>query len=240
MSTSHDNNLFYAPKEDWVDNHTSVEIKGQEAVHISKVLRYKVGDGITVADGVGNHWSSEIISISKKSVFAEVKEGVKGEVPTIKKVMAFGAIKKRDRLEFAIEKAVELGAWEICIFDADHSERSRLNEVRIIRQITSAFKQSRRFYFPELVIKKSLDEVVEHYKNWQPFMAYLGDEMESVTPKTLEDAHNLLLVGPEGGFSNREADLVKSKKGTFVSLGKNRLRAETAVAAFLAQFLDTK
>lgn len=230
-------NFFYAPEECWNKEKTIVEITGQEAIHISKVLRYKVGDEVFVADGIGNHCKCTIKEISKKSVTAYIVEAESESEPTTKKVMAFGAIKKRDRLEFAIEKAVELDAWEICVFDADHSERSRLNEERLVTQVISAFKQSGRYFLPNLVIKNSLDDVLEYYAGHHLVMAYLGDE-KSEYPEKLTSDKNLLLVGPEGGFSKREADLVKSKKGTFITLGKNRLRAETAVVAFLAQYLD--
>tara|TARA_R110002126_G_scaffold120282_4_gene261479 strand:- start:8549 stop:9241 length:693 start_codon:yes stop_codon:yes gene_type:complete len=229
-------NFFYAPLECWNKDRTIVEIKDQEAVHISKVLRQNVGDQILVADGIGNHSKCEITDISKRSVTAKVFETISEVEPGVQKVMAFGAIKKRDRLEFAIEKAVELDAWEICIFDANHSERSRINEERLQTQIVSAFKQSGRFFLPKLVIKKSLNEVFEHYADHNPIMAYLGDEKTEKTG-ALTHLKNLLLVGPEGGFSKREADLTKERGGKFISLGENRLRAETAVVAFLARYL---
>lgn len=232
-------NFFYAPPENWKEDRSEVEITDQEAIHISKVLRNEVGDKVFVVDGIGNRSKCEIIDISKKSVQLKVLETNSQIEPTTKKVIAFGAIKKRDRLEFAIEKAVELDAWEICVFDADHSERSRLNEERLHTQIVSAFKQSGRFYLPKLVIKRSLDEVLGYYKEQSILMAYLGEE-ESAIPSDLKDSGNLLLVGPEGGFSNREAGLAKSKGAQFVTLGKNRLRAETAVVAFLSQFLFSK
>ena len=231
-------NFFYAPPQNWKEDRSEVEITGQEAIHISKVLRNKVGDQIFVVDGVGNRSKCEITGISKKSVQLKVLENITEKEPAKKKVIAFGAIKKRDRLEFAIEKAVELDAWEICVFDADHSERSRLNEERIQTQIVSAFKQSGRFYIPELVIKRSLDEVLEQYKEHSVLMAYLGDEVAD-NPNQLAYSESLLLVGPEGGFSKREADLAKRKGAQFISLGKNRLRAETAVVAFLSRYILT-
>lgn len=232
-------NFFYAPPENWKNDRSEVEITDQEAIHISTVLRNKVGDQTYVVDGIGNRSKCEITETSKKSVRLKVLETSSQEEPTTKKIMALGAIKKRDRLEFAIEKAVELDAWEICVFDADHSERSRLNEDRLQTQIVSAFKQSGRFYLPKLVIKRSLDEVLGYYKEHSILMAYLGDE-EAAIPSDLKDSRNLLLVGPEGGFSKREADLAKSKGAQFITLGKNRLRAETAVVAVLSQFLFFK
>jgi 16S rRNA (uracil1498-N3)-methyltransferase len=232
-------NFFYAPQDCWNTDSSLVEIKDQEATHITKVLRYKIGDEIFVADGIGNHTKCVIKEMSKKSVFAGVLDSISEIEPIIKKVIAFGAIKKRDRLEFAIEKAVELDAWEICIFDADHSERSRLNEERIKTQIVSAFKQSGRYFLPKLVIKDSLDAVLSTYNKHTLLMAYLGSE-EAQHPTQLSDTSNILLVGPEGGFSKREAALLKDKGGSFLTLGKNRLRAETAVATFLSQYLNTK
>lgn len=230
-------NYFYAPKEDWHKEH-SVELKGQEAQHIVKVLRYKTGDHINVADGQGHHFRCEITELSKQSVLARVVEGDFKHEPSQKKVLALGSIKKRDRLEYAVEKAVELGAWEICIFDADHSERSRINEERIKTQIISAFKQSGRHYLPELVILDSLDQVIKQYRDHKPIMAYLGDR-ESETKVDLIH-HNLLLVGPEGGFSEREAGVVANNSGSFISLGELRLRAETAVTALLSQYLNSQ
>jgi 16S rRNA (uracil1498-N3)-methyltransferase len=230
-------NIFYAPQDCWNEDRSLVEIRDQEAIHISKVLRYQIGDELYVADGNGNRSRCIIKEISKRDVIAQVEERLFEAEPEQKKIIAIGAIKKRDRLEFAIEKAVELDAWEICIFNADHSERSRLNEDRLHTQIVSAFKQSGRYYIPKLVVHNSLDDTLTYYKEHSLIMAYLGED-EVQIPSKLSQPKNLLLVGPEGGFSKREADLVKEKGGTFITLGKNRLRAETAVVAFLAQYLD--
>ncbi len=239
MSSVFPKNLFYAPKSKWnkTDFGEQVTIEGQEARHISKVLRYKEGDTITVADGEGVHLQCEITQISKSAVIATGKKKSTEEVPDIKKVIAFGAIKTRDRLEFAIEKAVELDAWEICIFDSDHSERSRINEDRLNTQIVSAFKQSCRYFLPKLVIKDSIEEVFEHYLNYQALVAYVGDDVETKVSSKIVNEHNLLMVGPEGGFSSREIELCKKRKAEFIDLGKNRLRAETAVAAFLSLYI---
>ncbi|HCI70953.1 MAG TPA: hypothetical protein DHV30_10290, partial [Balneola sp.] len=88
-------NFFYAPPENWKDDRSEVEITDQEAIHISKVLRNKVGDQTFVVDGIGNRSKCEITEISKKSVLLKVLETSSQEEPTSKKIMAFGAIKKR-------------------------------------------------------------------------------------------------------------------------------------------------
>lgn len=227
--------LFYSPQEYW-QNDQSVEIHGQEAKHITKVLRHNIGDTIFVADGNGAQFKGEIVEARKEFVRLNLTQGERIQPAKIRKVLALGTIKKRDRLEFAIEKAVELDASEICLFDADHSERSRLNEDRLQTLIISAFKQSNRAFMPSLTILGSLDEVYKNYKGYTFLMAH---ERTPTTeqPKALQADNNVLLVGPEGGFSQREIELqTNCEQGAFVSLGSHRLRAETAVAAFLSHY----
>lgn len=228
-------NVFFAHPEHVSANR--LELVNQEAMHASKVLRFKVGDELYASDGKGNLFKAQVSSLSKKSVLADILETDYDKEPTIKKVLVFGAIKKRDRLEFAAEKAVELGAWEICIFNADHSERSRINEDRLQSIVLSAFKQSKRRWLPEVTYQNSLDEVFEYYPNYHPVMAHV--EAGAHQPENLSHDKNLLLVGPEGGFSEREVELAKQKDTQMISLGKNRLRAETAALTMLSQFLFT-
>jgi 16S rRNA (uracil1498-N3)-methyltransferase len=228
-------NLFYAEPSSF-EGESQVIIEGQEAQHISRVLRNKVGDQINVADGAGNHFTCEITGITKKNVTAQVKEKEEEPRPEKEKILALGIIKKRDRLEFAVEKAVELGATQIILFNSDHSERSKLNEERTRLLVISAFKQSGRYWLPELHIRSSLEEVLESFSDAHLIMAHEEIPVDQ-KPESLHSAQNLLLVGPEGGFSQREVELVSSKGAELISLGKNRLRAETAVTAILSQYL---
>ena len=228
-------NIFYAPP-DWFHQEYSVQIQGQEAQHISKVLRRVPGDSIEVANGAGDIFSCEIAEITRQTVTARCVEKHSQHIPQKKKILALGTIKKRDRLEFAVEKAVELGAWEICLFDADHSERSKINTNRVEAIIVSAFKQSGRYWLPKFVFKRSLDKVLEYYGGHKVIMAHEKTSTDQ-HPQMLSSAENLLLVGPEGGFSEREVGLTEENGGEFISLGKNRLRAETAVTAILSQYL---
>ncbi len=227
-------NLFYASPKYFEENQR-VEITGQEAKHITRVLRFDVGDTVFVSDGLGNIFTGLITHASKKSVLLDIKEVESHEKPETKKVLAFGAIKKRDRLEFAIEKAVEMDVWEICIFHADHSERSKINRERMQTIALSAFKQSKRYWRPNIVYLDSLDEVFNRYQDFKPVLAHMNAKVER--PGALPAKESLLLVGPEGGFSNREIELAKAEQSQLISLGPNRLRAETAVIALLAQYL---
>ena len=227
-------NYFYAPPEQWINQH-EVEIFGQEVLHITKVLRYNVGDAIHIADGKGRIFECEINAVSKQKLSAIIGSFVEEDAPELAKVLALGVIRIRDRFEFAIEKAVELGATEICVFSADHTERTKINEDRLKLLIVSAFKQSGRFWLPDLVILKSLDEVYKCYADFDYVMAHEETSLTNRTGKLTKDS--VLMVGPEGGFSERELALNMKNTGEFISLGKNRLRAETAVTALLSQYL---
>lgn len=231
-------NLFYTPLTSFEED-SFVSIEGQEAQHISRVLRNKVGDPINVADGEGTHYRCEITEITKKRVTAKIHSSEYKERPEIRKVLALGIIKKRDRLEFAIEKAVELGASRIVLFNSDHSERSRLNEDRTRLLMQSAFKQSGRYWLPELELCDSIEGILAAYEDHHLIMAHEEIPADQA-PAKLFHPMNLLFVGPEGGFSDREVELIKAKNGELISLGANRLRAETAVAAMLSQYLFDK
>jgi 16S rRNA (uracil1498-N3)-methyltransferase len=229
-------NLFYTEPASIVNGF--LELQDQEAKHAAKVMRSRVGDTLYASDGLGNIYESEVTEINKTKITGRITETIHEPQPDIKKVVAFGAIKKRDRLEFAVEKAVELGAWEVCIFHADHSERSRINKERIQTIALSAFKQSKRFWLPKVVFIDSLDEVLDHYEDHKPIMAYMQAEAEE--PSELIESNNLFLVGPEGGFSEREVQIAKDRRSQLITLGTHRLRAETAVMAILSQYLFTK
>lgn len=216
------------------------ELKGQEAQHASKVLRLRVGDEIYATDGLGNQYSGIVESIGKNSISASVTQKKEIRKPKPEKVLAMGIIKKRDRLEFAVEKAVELGASEIVLFNSDHSEKEKVRLDRLKTIAISAMKQSMRSWLPEIVFLHSMDEVLQKYSNHRILMAHEQIGFESPKSDELKNQNEekfLLLVGPEGGFSARETTLAKEYMAKMVSLGKYRLRTETAAVTFLSRFL---
>ena len=228
--------LFYLPDPE-LSSLAQVQLQGQEAKHAARVLRKKVGDTVYLANGFGCKATGEITTVSKQSVTISISERETVPEPKIKKVLGFGVIKKRDRFEFAIEKAVELGATSICLFDAEHSERSRINMERVDAIVQSAFKQSGRWWMPEIITKDSISDVLLHFADHDVVMAHEKKEISANDFSVSKDV--LLLIGPEGGFSEREVEIVEQAGGRIISLGTHRLRAETAVTALLSQFLFT-
>ena len=212
-----------------------LRLEGSEAEHAIKVLRYRQGDEIHVTDGLGTHYTAQVSETGRGHLSAEIinekKTTEKGPAITI----LIGLIKKRDRLEFAVEKCVELGASRIYLFRGDHSEQQNVRMDRIESTILSAMKQSLRFRLPDTGLFNNLPDALEAAGEGLLIMA---DETVDGTPDIsheVGDASDLnLVVGPEGGFSQQErALLIRAGAGAY-SLGANRLRTETAAAIMVA------
>ncbi len=232
-------NIFYASPQQITDH--TIELTDREAHHASHVLRYKTGDEIVVVDGTGNRYDGIITDITKRKVDITITNKTvieKNEGAGRQLVVAFGIIKNRQRLEFAVEKAVELGAGAIVLFNSRYTEKAKIRLDRLEGIVISAMKQSMHAILPELKYEKSLNDVLETYQDHRILMAHEKKVGKTGLPEPVENINYLLLVGPEGGFSEDEVDLVKQHQGELVSLGRFRLRAETAVITFLSLFLD--
>jgi 16S rRNA (uracil1498-N3)-methyltransferase len=216
-----------------------IELVEQEAKHASKVMRAREGDMLTVVDGRGNWYEGIIRRKTRKTVQIEIEQSqhISPSEPAL--ILGMGIIKKRDRLEFAVEKAVELGVSEIRLFRSEHTIKENVRMDRLESIATSAMKQSLRAWLPQISMYNSLEELIERTDDAQLLMAHEKVEpgKNNISLKQLDEDRLLLLVGPEGGFSDTEVAFAKKKGAQLVSLGSYRLRAETAAVAFLSQFL---
>ena len=227
-------NIFYAPPKRVFETH--LELTGQEAKHATKVLRYREGDSIQVVDGKGRWFHCTIAQITGATVKAEVQKSKKVPEPRPELVLAMGIIKKRDRLEFAVEKSVELGVSEIVLFRSRHTVKENVRMDRLEMTALSAMKQSLRAYLPAISISDSLQEILEDHQRYQPLVAHEKEEA-GISADIKQQEKLLLVVGPEGGFSENEIALAVNQGAEIVSLGRNRLRTETAAIVFLSQFI---
>lgn len=227
-------NIFYAPPDQVLDNR--LELTGQEARHAAKTLRHRRGDEITAVDGRGGRYEGVISRITDHKVTVNItsKQQEEPKLPCV--TVAIGIIKKRDRLEFAVEKAAELGAAEIAVFRGEHSVKQNVRRDRLESTAISAMKQSLRSRLPEIMIFHSLEALLQNYSSHRLLAAH-----KSGHPLTADFQSSgkeyLLLTGPEGDFSDNELELIEERKAQLISLGTNRLRTETAAITFLNSFL---
>lgn len=232
-------NLFYTHPKNCTGD--TLVLKDQEAKHAVSVLRYREGDNIFVTDGVGHLYEGVIRSVRKGEVLVDVKKTSFEEPSKRNLTLAMGVIKKRDRLEFAVEKAVELGVTRIALFRADHTEKGKVRMDRVEATVMSAMKQSLRVWLPSVDIFESMDELLEKRSS----SLFVVADQKSTNEKldlSEEDKEVVLLVGPEGGFSKREEVFWGSDSElntNTILLGEKRLRAETAAVVMVMKGVFT-
>lgn len=228
-------NIFYAPPDQILENR--LKLSGREARHAAKVLRYRRGDKITVVDGMGGWYEGKISQIGDQKVEVHIISSQQRPPVSPNTAVAMGIIKKRDRLEFAVEKAVELGAAEIAIFRGDHSVKQNVRLDRLKSTAISAMKQSLQAWLPGVRAFSTLNGLMEHYSGYTIRAAHKSGKKFLAGKPTSDGDDFLLVTGPEGDFSSEELQLLQKQKTKFISLGKRRLRAETAAITFLNSFL---
>jgi len=227
--------LFYSDHSRIFEN--KLVLGEEEARHAIRVLRHKTGDKISVTDGEGSLYEAVITDINQHTIIAEITN-IKHYPPDNPQLtLAIGIIKKRDRLEFAIEKCVELGINKILIYRGDHSEKTGVREERIHKIILRAMKQSLRFHLPKAVIKNSLEDTLRS-ENYTGIIAADETKKRVKTVNVNVNGHHLLVIGPEGGYSESERILLDSFNADKISLGKHRLRTETAAIVMTARYRE--
>jgi len=227
-------NLFYFP--DLKQGESLVEIRTDEVQHIVKVLRNGPGDELLATNGQGWVFRLKILVASKKAIQCEVLNSkLYDRLPHHKLHIGLGILRLRDRLEFAIEKAVELGVGGIHLIAADRSERSKIKLDRLDAIVASAMKQSLQVYKPVLYLHNSVDEFLATFSGAVIAAHELStDPIQKLLKSDMLNQELALLIGPEGGFSERETEILESKHVPLVSLGPIRMRAETAVVKLIS------
>lgn len=215
-----------------------VALPEAEARHAVRVLRMKAGDELHAVDGEGGWYRIELDHVGGSEAAGHIVER-RSEVgePAYRLTVAAGLIKHRGRFETFLEKAVELGVSEIVPLITARTEKARLREDRAEGILIAAMKQCGRTRLPLLRKPTSISELLE-----RPFDLGLcchegagrdAPLMDALVRET-RPAAVTTLVGPEGGFTDTELDSARAAGFRVVSLGRRRLRAETAALAAAA------
>jgi 16S rRNA (uracil1498-N3)-methyltransferase len=233
---------FFLAKKNIQDNHGT--ITGEELTHMKRVLRLKPGDRVTLFDDAG--WEHEATIRAFGDDYGEVaisKSYRAGRESPLELILALGLI-KGEKMDFVIEKATELGVRAIAPFVSRYTV-PKLDENKIARRAErwqkialSAAKQSGRTHIPEVFSLTGFEELLQ--QNWPDTLKLLFWETES--QQTLRQIYEtqramrsiLIVIGPEGGFSDEEAKQAVHAGFKTVRLGQRILRAETAAVAALA------
>ncbi len=212
-----------------------ITFRQEEAKHLH-VLRKKTGDRVWAVDGEGSSYEVAIVNSDKKTVTASIRQSRRMlNEPTVQITLAQGLI-KGDRFDWIIEKATELGVSRIIPMTTEKTvvkpSAAKINRWK--RIALSAMKQSGRTCLPEIMEGKTFKQIMTlsaGYKNCylaeksedsRPFASLAEQQGSKVTQKIL------MLIGPEGGFTEIEIDEAKEYGFKIIHFGERRLRAETA------------
>lgn len=215
--------LFYDPL---IENTGTLE--ESEARHAIKVLRLKQGDKIQVIDGKGNLYTCTITATTKKDcdIHIDKKESFKPDTHHFH--IAICPTKNQDRIEWFVEKVIEIGIQEITFVESKRTERNRVKEERIHRIVISAMKQSLKYWEPKINYLTPIKEVISDCNTDTKLIAHLNEGDRHTVESASKGKSITMLIGPEGDFTDEEVNDATQKGFTPVTLGKSRLRTETA------------
>ncbi len=240
--------VFVPPEQVGEDR---IIIHGDDVKHMRDVLRMKEGDKVTATCGRGTDYHCEISSVGEDEITLSILEeqADASELPV--KISLYQALPKGDKLELVIQKAVELGVYEIipvrtarCVVKLDEAKAAK-KQTRWQKISEEAAKQSGRGIVPEVLPVMDFGKAVERASACDHVLIpYELCDDYSLTDRLRESIKEgageiAVFIGSEGGFERSEVELVKKKGGEEISLGHRILRTETAAIAVLAHLMLT-
>lgn len=222
--------LFYTPTIEI--HHNQFVLSEEESKHAIRVLRLAVGDSLYLVDGRGGWYTAEILDAHPKRTtlhISDVQQDYQKSPYYLH--IAIAPTKNIDRIEWFIEKATEVGVQEITPIICEHSERKEVKVDRLVKVAVAAMKQSLKAYLPKINppisfsqflnnnCKSSVEYYIAHCAEGEKF--YLNDGVKVA-------GKYLILIGPEGDFSEKEIQRCLDAGYRPISLGNSRLRTETA------------
>ena len=226
---------FYLPKEAWSHE---VLLEGQEAFHLQHVLRIREGGTVTLLDGQGHSGLFTVQNLLPKAVCLKQNSLKVHGRPRSLPIMAL-ALSKAVRRGFFMEKAAELGAAAVWLWQGHYSQGTVNNNLLFTsqRQIIAGAKQCQNPWFPEVrIFPAGLEEMLAAASHiTQRILPWELEKTSEMLPLDLLGCpgETIYIIGPEGGFSDQELAILDQAKFTRVSLGNRILRCETAATICL-------
>ena len=228
---------FFARKENISEDH--IVIDGTDVNHIKNVLRMKKGDEILISDEDANDYSCEIEEFFEDAIRLKVRFVYEMGHELKSKIYLFQGLPKSDKMELIIQKAVELGAYQIIPVATKRSivkldDKKEASKLKRWQQISeSAAKQSKRSIIPEITGVMNFEKAIAYAENMDVIlMPYENAEGMEDTRKIIDGIKSgqsvAVFIGPEGGFDEGEVTLATDNGAKAITLGKRILRTETA------------
>ncbi|MAV64609.1 MAG: 16S rRNA (uracil(1498)-N(3))-methyltransferase [Pelagibacteraceae bacterium TMED124] len=225
---------FYGLKEKDLN---LIYLSSIESMHCIKVLRHKIGDKIKVLDGMGHIYECEILDDNYNSCTVKIIKSDFIEKNKFNIHIAVAPPKSTDRLDWLVEKIVEMGAYKLTFIKTRRSIRKKVKIERLKKIAISSMKQSFNPY--KIIIEDMIayKDFILGVKEKQCVIPHIVDKKRLFISKALEsDVNTCAIIGPEGDFTVDEVNLAVDNNFKTVSLGNRRLRTETAVISTIGAF----
>ena len=209
-------------------------LTGEEHHHLAKVLRHSPGDTIFVTAGDGRIFECTIVSIAREQSELRIKNIVHEQNEPSFHLTIAQAVPKLSRFEWFLEKAVEIGVHQIWPMQTEFTEAffSEKKKQRWQKIMIAAMKQCGRSRLPHLAPIKTFEEILlacpRFHRCWIAHAPIPATAKSAVSSHRSDEANGLILIGPQGGFSENEIQKAITAGLQFLSLGPTRLRSETA------------
>ncbi len=217
--------LFYAP-----EIRQNSLLPEKESQHCVKVLRMREGEELTVTDGKGFFYECVLLQANPKQCIVSIQNSIeKNKGWNFNLKIAFAPTKQMERNEWFIEKAVEIGIDRLTPLLSHYSERKEIKNERLEKIAIAAMKQSQQAYLPEIEELTRFEKFISQPFNGDKYIAHCYDFPKETLAQHYKKGENaLILIGPEGDFSPAEVEKAIAAGFIPVTLGKSRLRTETA------------
>jgi 16S rRNA (uracil1498-N3)-methyltransferase len=217
---------FYEPSI--VAGQTNFTLNEISSKHCVQVLRMQENQRVDITNGLGYLFEATILTAHKKNTLVQIQSEKFIAAPSQKITLGIGLLKNLTRLEWLLEKATEMGVYEIMPLLCEHTLFEKFKLERFQNILQSAMIQSQQVWLPLLVTPVKFKEAIQNQKQTQKLIAHC-EAADKLDIKKIEAASDcLLLIGPEGDFSQAEIELASAHHFQAIHLGPTRLRTETA------------
>jgi len=217
---------FYEPSI--LSGRTSFTLNEISSKHCVQVLRMQENQRVDITNGLGYLFEATILTAHKKNTLVQIQSEKFIAASSQKITLGIGLLKNLTRLEWLLEKATEMGVYEIMPLLCDHTLFEKFKLERFQNILQSAMIQSQQVWLPLLGTPVQFKEAIQNQKQTQKLIAHC-EASDKLDIKKIEAATDcLLLIGPEGDFSSAEIELALANNYQAIHLGPTRLRTETA------------
>lgn len=231
--------------ESAIEEPSKVWIEGEDAHHIERVLRMRIGEEVFIVINRRSQWLGEIDLMVEGRVEVRLIARQERTATRAIDIILYQGVPKSDKMDWIVQKATELGVMEICpvqmkrsVSRIDKADKAEKKQKRWQRISDEAAKQSKRVTIPEVKLPMSFAEMAEAIsEDTQVLVAYEDEKKQGLHHhlKALDKTKPIaIVIGPEGGFELEEIQTLRDRGAAIVGLGPRILRTETASLAFIA------